>query len=339
MTFELPQSPSASVRRSQFRNALDVGWEKARANARSAEGLEYDPADSRVVVRGAFRYRYLPGRAARPRSRARGQPGDLFLEHSACAFDEDDFLRRIFLTVERRGRAYGLTANRYPVVSRHFLIARDRGANEAELSQRLYGPDELADMILLLVAIGPPLRFFFNSNPASDGSVSGSSVNHWHFQCFAEDVGASGPIFDDTSAAVTIAPGVTAGRVPDWRAHHAFVDGDARSVDAAARALWSLVDSVHEIGAAYNVEIAARKDATFRALVFPRAPAADRTLPTGGLLRASFGGCELTGDLVIDDVKAFDWIAENAQAADTLTEVRYEETTRPVPGLSRIAPP
>src|SRR5207249_2840250 len=122
----------------------------------------------------------------------------------------------------------------------------------------------------------------------ADGSRSGSSVNHWHFQLFPTEWGvASMPArFESKGGPVSI------GAIAGWPAHHRlYVSSDAK---ALGDAVWRDLRRVDELDRAYNLEVLACPEGDVEALLFPRAPVPDLVLPSGGSLPGDFGGFELS---------------------------------------------
>jgi len=262
---------------------------------------------------GRFRCHFLPGRGDRPGADApKGREG-LLRPHEPCPFDGEGFVReRELCRLARGGREYHLVANRFPVFPEHFVAVRPDGAPASTLSQHLSGTRDIEDIVAFLRAAGPRYRAYFNSNPGADGSRSGSSVNHWHFQLFAYPWERT-PLEE---------------RAGEWPARHLAVeDGDPSRLAGAA---WRLVERIHALDAAYNIEARELSDGRLRAVVFARRPAPDREVPGAGTLSSNFGGCEMSGDLVLSSRPLLEWHARHPEAAERLSEERLRETTRAI---------
>src|SRR5262245_27528768 len=209
---DLTASPNAADR--PLPPMLEAGW--ARGRARGA--LAYDPETIEVLEIPPLSFYFLPGREARPRSLPPAdEPYRLSRPHRRCPFDGPEFLEeREILRVRHGERLYHLALNKYPVMRLHLLVIRPASEPPPLLPQRLTGPEEIEDLLYLALHLGPPFRLFFNSNRGADGSSSGSSVNHWHFQifpCFSEVVNRTPRIASRSGE-------VEYGKIPDWPAHH-----------------------------------------------------------------------------------------------------------------------
>jgi hypothetical protein len=312
---DLSADPAELVRLSRI---LEEGW--ARGRERGA--IAYDPGDIEPFVSGAFRYHFLPGRESRPRSLAANAKGGLRRPHAPCPFDPPEFLiEREVARASGTAGAYHLSLNKFPVVPLHYLAIRPATDPPATLPQRIVGAGELEDMLRLAALLGPPWRLFFNSNAGADGSRSGSSVNHWHFQLFPDawSVAARAPAVEREAG------GVETGRIPDWSAHHRLY----RSRDAAAlaRALWGDLEAIDREDIAYNIEVFPPADGRLVVLLFPRAPVPDLHLPWGDVIRGDFGGFELTGSVVVPTARAFDWVRAHPDEAAALMVERMRDGT------------
>lgn len=308
---------------------LEEAW-----NAGLRNGLVlYDPAKAAVVAAPPYRYHYLPERAMRPGARKNVSPSPegLRLAHAPCPFDEESFVReREIFRLQSAGRAYHACCNRYPVTPHHFLVVRAANSSPSTLPQHIHGPGELGDMFSFLQMAGKPFRAYFNSNRGSDGSASGSSINHWHFQLFHFPPGIPSPLLTETATILDEIEGVRIGSVAKWPARHIFVEGADGAIPAAAKALWQRLRVLNEDNVAYNIEVVLLPEMAFRAFLFPRSPAAPLDVPGVDSLSPDFGGWELSGDIVIPTKEILDWIREHPEEAAGLTEKRLRETTRPV---------
>jgi len=290
--------------------------------------IAYSPGEAEVLTFPPFRFYFLPGREARPRDpNARAGPPGLHRPHRPCPFDADDFLaEREVLRVARGGRSYHIALNRFPVLKLHHLAIRPSSEAEVTLPQRLGGAEEIEDMLRLAALLGPPYRLFFNSNQGADGSRSGSSVNHWHFQIFPSDFGAVWRATRTTSGAGP----VERGAISDWPARHRLYR--SRDGEALATALWADVRAVVALDRAYNVEILALGEGDLLALLFPRSPVGDLSLPDGNVLSGDFGGFELTGGVVVPGRSIFQWVQSHPrEAVRRMIERIREGTSEPPP--------
>jgi hypothetical protein len=295
--------------------------------------VAYDPAAAEKIDAPPYRYHYLPERATRPGARKdpRPPPEGIHRPHAPCPFDGEDFVREreVFLA-HRSGREYHLVCNRYPVTPHHHLAVRTAAAPPSTLPQRIHAPGEIEDLLLFLVMLGKPYRFYFNSNRGADGSQSGSSVNHWHYQLFPYSPGAPSPLLAMPPARLRDEGPLTIGRIAGWPATHLFLDGGTDGIEAAARLIWRWLQPIHDRNAAYNVQAIALAGGRFRAFLFPRRPAPDAAVPGAGTLSADFGGWECTGDIVIPSREILEWVRARPEEARRLTEKRLRETTREV---------
>lgn len=307
-----------------LRAALPAAWREA-----VERGLVlYDPARAERFESGPFRLHLFPERASRPGANRRAA-GGLRAPHEPCPFDGEDFIsKREFARLEREGRTYHLAANRYPIAQRHFLGVR--GASSPRLSQCVQGAEEIEDMLLAAEAFGEEYRVHFNSNPGRDGSQSGSSVNHWHFQAFAYPSEFSPGISGARVALGPLADGVREGSVAGWPARAFALEAEPSASRRAAEVLWERIARLSERDVAYNLELRRLPDA-FRALLFARRPAPDLEIPGAGTLSANFGGWELSGDIVVPTRSVFAWLRAHPDDAADLMYRRLAESTREVP--------
>ena len=223
-----------------------------------------------------------------------------------------------------------MCCNRYPVTPYHFLVVKAADSLPSKLPQYIQGPEELEDMLWFLQMAGEPFRAYFNSNRGSDGSASGSSVNHWHYQLFPFPKEAPSQLFARKVKVLAANKGLKAGIVPDWPAHHLFFDLGGGGIHEASERLWEKVRELNSLNVAYNIEVVALPGGAFRAFLFPRKPAAPLEVPGVGSLSPDFGGWELSGDIVVPTREILDWVRLNPGEAARLTEKRLRETTRPV---------
>lgn len=295
--------------------------------------VAYDPAAAEKVIAPPYRYHYLPERATRPGARKdpRAPPEGIRRPHSPCPFDGEDFVeeREVFLA-HRGGREVHLICNRYPVTPHHHLAVRTAAAPPSTLPQHIHAPEEIEDFLLFLGMLGEPYRSYFNSNRGADGSQSGSSVNHWHYQLFPYPKEASSPLLSMPATPLRDEGPLTIGRIAGWPASHLFLEGGADGIEAAACVLWRWLQPVHERSSAYNIEAVALRGGRFRAFLFPRRPAPDAEVPGAGTLSADFGGWECSGDIVIPTREILEWVRARPEDALRLTEKRLRETTREV---------
>jgi hypothetical protein len=198
------------------------------------------------------------------------------------------------------------------------------------LPQRIHGPEEIEDSLLLLAALGPPWRFYFNSNRGSDDSRSGSSVNHWHFQLFPFPASYESPLLERPATVLRKEEGLSIGRVESWPASHLFIEGETRLAGAAAEILWRWLEAPHERRSAYNIEEAPLGGGRFRMFLFPRRYAPEALVPGAGALAADFGGWELSGDIVIPTREILERVRAHPEEALRITEERLRATTRDV---------
>jgi len=316
--------PEAEIDGSEIDDRLRAGWLADLESGR----VDYDPATATVVEHRRFRYHFLPGRLSRPGSwNSPVVPREgLFCPHAACPFDDDGFVaERELLRLERGGRVTHLVSNRFPVTPRHFLGVRAGDAAPEHLPQYIQGAAEIEDLVLFARALGPGFRIYFNSNRGADGSHSGSSVNHWHFQCFPYSYRT---VVDELPTQTLSSDGaLRLGRVEDWPARHVFVEGPRDDPFGAAAAAWRQVDRLNTRNVAYNLEVRLLPSGRLRAYVFGRRPAAPVELEAIGPLPQGFGGWELTGDFVIPRREQIDWIAACPDEADRITAERLRATT------------
>jgi hypothetical protein len=295
--------------------------------------VAYDPAAAEKVIAPPYRYHFLPERATRPGALKdpTPPPEGIRRPHVPCPFDAPGFVeeREVFLA-HRDGREVHLICNRYPVTPHHHLAVRTAAADPATLPQHIHGPEEIEDLLLLLRMLGEPYRFYFNSNRGRDGSQSGSSVNHWHYQLFTYPPEAPSPLLAMQATLLRDEGPLAIGRVAGWPAAHLFVEGGPDGIETAARVLWRWLQPVHERNSAYNIEAVALPGDRFRAFLFPRRPAPDAEVPGAGTLSADFGGWECSGDIVIPTREILAWIRAHPDHALRLTEKRLRETTREV---------
>jgi hypothetical protein len=309
-----------------------------------SEGLQnglilYDPAKAERVVAPPYRYHYLPERATRPGARKAPipPPEGLRLPHAPCPFDGEDFVReREVLRLTSAEGVYHVCCNRYPVTPYHFLVVRAVDSVSSVLPQSIHGPEELKDMLFFLQMAGEPYRAYFNSNRGADGSASGSSVNHWHFQLFLYPSKAPSELLSGKREMSRVENGLEVGIAKDWPAHHLVLEGRASQVHDAAAALWQRVRALNELNVAYNIEAVARPEGAFSLFLFPRKPAGPIEVPGTGALSPDFGGWELSGDVVIPTREVLEWIRLHPAEAASLTARRLRETTRPVPAAGGV---
>jgi hypothetical protein len=308
---------------------LAAGWE----DQLSRGVIAYDPSRAEVVTASPYRFHYLPERASRPGARkspATPEAG-VHAPHAPCPFDGEDFVEeREVVRVSRGGRVQHLACNRYPVTPLHFLAVREATAPPQILPQRIHGPEEIEDSLLLLAALGPPYRFYFNSNRGADDSRSGSSVNHWHFQLFPYPSSYESPLLERPSRTLRREKGLRIGRVESWPAAHLFIEGESGQSAAAAEIAWRWLRAPHERRSAYNIEEVPLGGRTFRLFLFPRRHAPDAEVPGAGALAADFGGWELSGDIVIPTREILDRVKAEPAEARRITEKRLRDTTREV---------
>jgi hypothetical protein len=92
--------------------------------------------------------------------------------------------------------------------------------------------------------------------------------------------------------------------------------------------IWEAVERAHARNGAYNLEVVPRDDGSVRAIFYARAPAESVEIAGVGVLDTKFGGCELTGDFVVERREVFDWLGAHPEEAARLSEARLRETTR-----------
>ena len=308
---------------------LESGWEDQLSRGIVA----YDPSRTEVVVLSPYRFHHLPERASRPGARKSAAPPEagVHAAHAPCPFDGEDFVReREVIRVSRGGRVQHIACNRYPVTPLHYLAVREAAAPPATLPQRIHGPEEIEDSLLLLAALGPPYRFYFNSNRGADDSRSGSSVNHWHFQLFPYPAAYESPLLERAVRILRRERGLAIGRVESWPAAHLFIEGEAGLAAAAAEILWRWLGPPHERRSAYNIEEVPLGGGAFRVFLFPRRHAPAAEVPGAGALAADFGGWELSGDIVIPTREILERVKADPDEARRITEKRLRDTTREV---------
>ncbi len=326
-SFELPPVESGPDR--SLPPLLEEGWSAGLAGG----AISYDPDEVEPLVLPPFTFHHLPGRESRPRSAIRGPIDGLRRPHSPCPFDVPEFLeKREVLRARGAGRLYHVALNKYPVRRLHYLAIRPAGDPPATLPQRLIGAGEIEDMLRLAASLGHPWRLFFNSNRGADGSRSGSSVNHWHFQVFPDEsiILARAPRIEGASGGVEI------GRIPDWPARHRLYR--SRDGAALAEAVWGDVARIDALDRAYNLEVAPRAEGDLVAALFPRAPTADLELPGAGTLSGDFGGFELSGSVVVPSRPIFEWVQSHPEESAALVRERMRAGTRQPPAASRSEP-
>lgn len=309
---------------------LEGGWQQALGS----ELVLYDPsaADVETFAAPPFRYHYLPRRAARPgiHRNPAAPPEGIYLGHSPCPFDDRDFVsQREVVRLVRHERTYHLVCNRFPVTPFHFLPVRAVEEPEETLGQHLHEAHELEDMLLLLAMVGAPYRAYFNSNRGADGSQSGSSINHFHFQIFVFEPQPDSPLMGPAHGSHSIEKGSKIGTIPDWPAHHIFVDGAVDDFSTLASLLWERVRALNALNIAYNVEAVVSPDSRFRVFLFPRHPAPPVQVEDAGTLSPNFGGWELGGDIVVPTQEILEWVQTHPEEARRVTERRLREGTRP----------
>jgi len=308
---------------------LEAGWQQAL----ESELVLYDPgaADVETFTASPFRYHYLPRRSTRPGIRRDPAPPakGIYLAHSPCPFDDRGFVReREVLRLVRDARTYHVVCNRFPVTPFHFLPVRAAQEPEETLGQHLHEAHELEDMLFLLAMVGAPYRAYFNSNRGADGSQSGSSINHFHFQLFVFEPAPDSPLMGPGHRSHSIEKGCRLGTFPDWPAQHIFVDGAVDDSSSLASVLWERVRALNALNIAYNVEAVVSLDNRFRVFLFPRHPAPPLKVADAGTLSPNFGGWELSGDIVLPAREILEWIKKNPEEARRLTERRLQEGTR-----------
>ncbi len=316
----LDLSPAAFGPDPRLRLALEAGWESGLDRG----VLAYDPFEVEVFEVPPLRFYCLPGRETRPRiAPPPGEGHSLRRTHIACPFDGDGFLElREVLSVSRRGRRYHLTINKFPVMPFHFLTVRPADDPAETLPQRLQGPEEIKDMLRLAAQLGPPYHLFFNSNQGADGSRSGSSVNHWHFQIFPDER----LVTKRPPEILGLDGGVETGRIPDWPARHRL--WIAKDGAALAEEIWKDVRPLDAEDRAYNLQITPRPEEDLLAILFPRAPIEDVALPGGLALSGDFGGFELTGGVALSSRDVFAWVKAHPAEAKALIFERMARSTR-----------
>lgn len=315
-TIDLPPVGSGPDRRLPL--LLEKGW--SRGMERGA--IAYDPERSETLSLPPFCFHFLPGRETRPRAPSASEGRGLRRPHAACPFDSDAFLdEREVARVACGGRSYHIALNKYPVLPLHYLAIRPASAPRDTLPQRLGGPKEIEDMLRLASALGAPYRLFFNSNQGGDGSRSGSSVNHWHFQVFPSE----SPLVEQARNLTSAGGPVTIGRIAAWPARHKLYR--SRNGEALGAALWADLQRIDARDIAYNVEATSLGTAELAVLLFPRAPVGDLKLPGAGPLSGDFGGFELTGGVVVPTRAIFDWIRSHPAEARSLFSERLRAST------------
>ncbi len=304
---------------------LEEGWKRVL----QAGGIEYDPIHAERLRCGNLRFHFIPGRESRPNAGGSAAVHALRAPHVPCPFDlPETIAEREVIRFHRDDRTYHLIANRFPVAPMHFLLVRESGAPAETLPQCLLGPEEIEDALRLSRSLGPSIRFYFNSNASRDGSSSGSTVNHWHFQLFPLDTGAVVNLLRQPRRAVEL-DAVERGPLPGWDVPNRYHRGD--DLGAVARSLWEDVERAIELGAAYNVEIvAADRDETVIAILYARAPLDVVEIPGIGTIPCRFGGWEVQGDVVIDDEAVFTWARENPKEAGELAWKRLAASVRDI---------
>lgn len=310
----------------QVLESLETGWEKVLQKG----GLEYIPPQEQPISEGPFQFQFLPHRLQRPVSMGRRTENrGLLTPHQTCPFEEHGVLEiREVLRFSRAERTYHILANKFPVKRHHYLSVRSSDAPLDTLPQCIHSASELEDMLLLCRTIGPPFRFFFNSNSGADGSDSGSSINHWHFQLFPN----SGDILEEyTSGSRDVSKQKSAAsqtRIKDWNApHRLYISSDASLL---ALHLWEDVKKAIELDSAFTLAMAVGESGTLATLFFARSPIKPPKFDGFGQLPAKFGGFELTGAVVIYEHESFKWIQANPGAAVDLAWARLQEGTREI---------
>ncbi len=331
---DLPPADSGPGRR--FSRFLEEGW--IRGVERGA--VSYNPVHVETLTFHSLRFHLLPGREERPRLRSQqGEPSGLQLPHQTCPFDTEEFLQeREVARIARAGRIYHIALNRYPVMRLHLLAIRPADEPPEKLPQRLLCADEIEDMLHLATLLAHPYRLFFNSNPGADGSRSGSSINHWHFQIFPcpWTVAARSPRITEVAGEVEI------GQIPDWPARHRLYR--SRNERILAEFIWADVEIIDRLDMAYNLEVSPRETGDLIGILFPRAPIEDIRIPSIGTLPGNFGGYELSGNVVVPGREVFEWIRSHPREAVALTLERMRAgTTWPLkitpPGAGGADPP
>ncbi len=288
--------------------------------------IAYDPQEAFSFQFRAFKYHYIPGRGTRPGAKVKLSPIGLKRPYEPCPFDDVKVLEiREVLRLTRENRTYHLIANKFPVKKLHLLLVRNPSEDPSTLPQLIFGPEEIEDALLLARMLGQNFRFFFNSNSGKDGSSSGSTVNHWHFQILPHDGGAFEKFFHTWNGSTPKLE--TQSQLPDWDIPHFFYHGS--DLKQLATSIWPHVEKATEADCAYNLEIAVGPDQEHTTVaLFPRAPLPPITIPGFGEFSNRYGGWELSGDVVIYDQDVFDWVQENPEEADALAWRRLRDGTR-----------
>ncbi len=294
---------------------LRDGWDRVLSRG----GFGYDPAPPDEIRVGRIRFVFLPNRLRRPGAGG-GAPGEhgVVKPHTACPFDDPRVLDlREVARFRRQGRVYHLITNKFPVKPLHFLAVRSLDAPAQRLPQCLLDADEIEDMALLARSLGPPYRFFFNSNAGIDFSHSGSSVNHWHFQLFPD----AGDVLE------TVCVGDRT--IDDWPGAHTLrVSSDAADI---ATSMWEIARRANELNVAYTLAVRSSDEGLLAAAFFARAPLDPLPVPGGGELSNRFGGFEVTGAVVVYDPAVFEWVRAHPEDALELARARLRAGTRPLP--------
>ena len=324
-----PCFPLTPERCGALPSILEAGWQRALG----AKLVLYDPsaADVEVFTESPFRYHHLPQRAMRPgvRRDPTPPPEGIYLAHSPCPFDDKDFVRdREVLRLLRDGRTYHIACNRFPVTAFHFLLVRAAQEPRETLGQYLHAAHDLEDMLFLLAMVGAPYRAYFNCNRGADGSQSGSSINHFHFQLFKLEPDPASPLMGPTQKHDAMEKGSRPGAIPDWPAHHIFFDGAVNDAATLASVLWERVHALNALNVSYNIEAFISPENRFRVFLFPRHPAPPMEVKGVGTLSPNFGGWELSGNIVIPTREILEWIKKHPEEARRLTERRLQEGTR-----------
>lgn len=317
------------AREPRFLSALATGWDRILAQG----GIAYDPVHALCFEEEGWRFHHVPGRSRRPV--ADGLTAEAYgvaRAHTPCPFEGPELLKvREILRFQRQGRTYHLIANKFPVKRLHFLGVRSSAAPQDLLPQCLFGAQEIEDLLLLCRGLGPPLHFFFNSNSGSDGSCSGSTVNHWHVQIFPHQQGAMNLFFDELDRHPGRFPRKTQlfkGRMPGWEYPHRLYRSSRPEL--VAEPLWADARRAVSLDIAFNVEMAAEEGEAVTAAFFARAPVPPIRIEGAGELSNRFGGWELTGEVVVYDRPVYDWLAERPKEAVKIARERLRAGTRDI---------
>ncbi|MEM7233956.1 MAG: hypothetical protein AAF517_17390 [Planctomycetota bacterium] len=318
---------------------LNGQWELGlqASSGRESAPVRYDPEDRLTYDGERFRCLFLPGRAQRPQiSGAKPRSNEVLglrRSHGPCPFDGPEFVRdREVLRLIGDDARYHVVRNHFPVVPRHYLIVRPSDDPAELLPQCLHSAAEIRDVFRFLVALGPSYRLYFNSNAGGDGSHSGSSVNHWHWQFFEypfvstpfDRVGAE----NWPGACLALSAEIEPEKSPASGTSDTPADVSSATAESKlATAIWRALEIIHERDCAYNVEAYLVSPDVLRVILFPRAPGSAIDVPGVGTFPPEFGGNQLRGDFVLTDRELFDWSCQNPDEVDRIMEARLRETT------------